>query len=78
MKSLGLLDLMFLYGESQRTMMHVAGLFTFKLPEDAPADFLKKIMEDIKGSSEIHPPWNLKLKTSQVLKNPMFDPDHKL
>jgi WS/DGAT/MGAT family acyltransferase len=48
--------------ESRDTPMHVAGLSPFTLPEDAPPDFLRTLMADLRSSREFMPPWNYCLR----------------
>ena len=64
-------DTMFLSLESRETMMHVAGLLPFSPPEDAPPDHLRRLTDELRASPEVHPPWNLKLRTPDFLLNPM-------
>jgi WS/DGAT/MGAT family acyltransferase len=47
--------------------MHVGGLFEFTLPDDAPADYLKQLFEQMREPHPIPPPWNLKLVETPVL-----------
>src|ERR1700724_3281011 len=47
--------------------MHVGGLFEFTLPEDAPADYLKREFERLRETRTIPPPWNLALVQSPLL-----------
>lgn len=72
-------DLMFLLGESRETMMHVGGLLPFTPPADAPPDYLRTIVQEIRQSKTVCAPWNLKLNTPGFLKNPLAawveDPD---
>ena len=69
-KRLTPMDAMFLYGETPETMMHVGGLMTFTPAADAPADFLRQLMEEFKTTSPVYAPWNMKLKTPGFLYNP--------
>ncbi|HXL62406.1 MAG TPA: wax ester/triacylglycerol synthase domain-containing protein, partial [Mycobacterium sp.] len=39
-------DLLFLYGETPSSMMHVAALMPFTPPDDAPASYLRQMFED--------------------------------
>ena len=39
---LGLQDLIFIYGETSSSKMHVAGLLPFTPPADAPVDYLRR------------------------------------
>jgi diacylglycerol O-acyltransferase len=55
------LDAAWLVLESRDTPMHVGGLFEFTLPQDAPADYLKREFERMREAQTIPPPWNLKL-----------------
>ena len=64
---------MFLYLESRETMMHVAGLLQFTPPRDAPPDHLRKLVDEIRTltPAQIQRPWNLKLRTPDLLVNPL-------
>jgi WS/DGAT/MGAT family acyltransferase len=64
-------DAMFLYMESRETMMHVAGLLTFARPPDAPADHLRRLVDEMRAHPVVHRPWNGKLRTPDVLINPL-------
>lgn len=70
-KKLSMLDAMFLAGESRESMMHVGGLLTFTLPPDAPAGFLRELADELRGDVAIYPPWNLRLRFPELLKNPL-------
>ncbi len=63
-------DAVFLYGETRETMMHVASMLIFSPPNGVRPDFLRKIVEEIKETHDVYPPWNLKLKTPEFLANP--------
>ena len=41
-------DTMFLYGESREQMMHVAGMMPFTPAPDAPPDFLRCLMDELR------------------------------
>ena len=71
MKRLSPSDAMFLYAESRDTMMHVAGLLPFSAPPDAPPDHLRRLMDEIRQTPVVHSPWNLKLRTPDLLMNPL-------
>jgi len=71
MKRLSPNDAMFLYGESPETMMHVGSLMPFTVPADAPPTMLREIIEEIRDSSTLQPPWSLTLKHPHFLKHPM-------
>ncbi|HEX8951120.1 MAG TPA: wax ester/triacylglycerol synthase family O-acyltransferase [Polyangia bacterium] len=64
-------DTMFLYLESRETMMHVAGLLTFAPPPDTPPDHLRRLVDEMRASPVVHRPWNLKLRTPDLLVNPL-------
>lgn len=69
-------DAAFLRMESSRTPMHVGGLMVFKLPEGAPADYLRKLYDRIRQSSVETYPFNCKLKKGRFLKRaPSWEPD---
>ncbi|MBS2028546.1 MAG: wax ester/triacylglycerol synthase family O-acyltransferase [Deltaproteobacteria bacterium] len=70
-KPLSALDKLFLYLETRETMMHVAGLMPFTPPPDAPPDFLRELMAEVRESREVRPPWNLELATPRLLRNPL-------
>ncbi len=70
-KRLSPMDAMFLYGESRDTMMHVAGLIPLTPPADAGEDFFREIMDEIRTTLSVEPPWNLKLKTPNFRMNPL-------
>ena len=78
-KRLTPMDAMFLYGETPETMMHVGGLLPFTMPPDAPPDFLRRLMDEIRTTAPVHAPFNTKLKTPGFLLNPAHqwipDPD---
>lgn len=62
---------MFLYGESRETMMHVAGMMPFSPPRDAPPDYMRALMDEIRAGIAVHRPWNLRLRTPELLRNPL-------
>ena len=62
---------MFLYLESRETMMHVAGLLQFSPPPDAPSDHLRRLVDELRASPRVQEPWNLKLRTPDLLVNPL-------
>ena len=64
------LDASWLYTESRETPMHVGALMPFKLPADAPRDFLRQLMTDLRRHRHFAPPWNRRLASS-ILKNPL-------
>ena len=64
-------DAMFLYGESNETLMHVASLLPFTAPPDAPPHMLREIIDEVHATKTLGPPWNLKLKRPRFLKHPL-------
>lgn len=70
-KNISQLDAMFLYAETRKTMMHVAGLLLFQTPDDASPDYLRDFFQQLRETTEIHSPWNMKLKTPNMLLNPL-------
>ena len=70
-KKLSVVDAMFLAGESRESMMHVGGLFLFTPPPDAEPGFLRGWTDELRGLTRVNPPWNLRLRTPDFLKNPL-------
>jgi diacylglycerol O-acyltransferase / wax synthase len=70
-KKLGMLDALFLAAESRESMMHVGGLLVFTPPADAGPGFLRAITDELRNATTAQPPWNLKLRRPEVLKNPL-------
>ncbi|MDB4966805.1 MAG: Wax ester synthase/acyl-CoA:diacylglycerol acyltransferase [Myxococcales bacterium] len=62
---------MFLYMETRETMMHVSSMLPFSPPPDAPPDHLRRLMDEIRASPIVHRPFNLKLRTPELLVNPL-------
>jgi len=62
---------MFLYGESREQMMHVAGLMPFTPAPGSAPDHLRAVMDELRESPTVASPWNLKLRTPDLLWNPM-------
>ncbi len=69
-KRLSPTDSMFLVGETREVMFHVAGLMQFSPPPDAPPDYLRKLMSEVKANPGAFYPWNVRLKTPNLLSNP--------
>ncbi|MCZ0729425.1 WS/DGAT/MGAT family O-acyltransferase [Mycolicibacterium iranicum] len=67
---LGLQDLMFIYGETSSSKMHVAGLLPFTPPADAPSDYLRQMVDEAR-SQEVVPPWNRKLANPRLQFSPL-------
>lgn len=55
------LDATFLQIETRDTPMHVAGLQVFQMPKNAPANFIKNVVQALRGPEKLARPWNLKL-----------------
>jgi WS/DGAT/MGAT family acyltransferase len=59
---LGPLDAAWLFTESRATPNHVGGLLTFRLPDGAPKDFLRRLMTEFREHRTFAPPWNRRLR----------------
>lgn len=70
-KLLSTLDKLFMYLETRETMMHVAGLLPFTPPKDAPPEFLRELIAEVREAREVRPPWNRKLRTPRFMRNPL-------
>lgn len=64
------LDAAWLFTESRVTPNHVGGLLQFRLPPDAPRDFMRQLMADFRGHRTFTAPWNRRLKLA-FSKNPV-------
>lgn len=69
-KRLSPLDMMFLYGETSNSKMHVAALLPLTPPADAPADYLRRIIDDAR-QHEVVSPWNRKLAHPRLQYSPI-------
>ncbi len=69
---LGLQDLMFIYGETSSSKMHVAGLLPFTPPADLPRDYLRDMIDDARRQ-DVSAPWNLKLAHPRLQFSPVHD-----
>jgi WS/DGAT/MGAT family acyltransferase len=58
------LDAAWIVTESRATPNHVGGLLQFKLPDDAPQDFMRKMMAEFRGHRQFAAPWNQRLRQS--------------
>jgi WS/DGAT/MGAT family acyltransferase len=56
------LDAAWLFTESRATPNHVGGLLQFRLPENAPRDFVRRLMKEFRGHRRFRAPWNRRLK----------------
>ncbi len=59
---LNALDAAWIMTESRPTPNHVGGLLQFRLPEDAPREFMRQMMHDFRNHRNFAPPWNQRLK----------------
>jgi WS/DGAT/MGAT family acyltransferase len=62
---------MFLYGESREQMMHVAGMMPFTPAPDSSPDHMRELMNELRVGAAVQSPWNLKLRTPDLLWNPL-------
>jgi diacylglycerol O-acyltransferase len=62
-------DAMFLWGESNETMMHVASVMPFTPPEGSGDDFLGNLY-DAMLAAPVASPWNLRLTHPHMLRHP--------
>jgi WS/DGAT/MGAT family acyltransferase len=62
-------DLLFLFGETPSSMMHVGALMPFTPPAGAPLDYLRQMFEDTRHL-EVVAPWNRKLSHPRMLYRP--------
>lgn len=77
MRPLHPIDLLFLSLEKRQQPMHVAGLFLFQLPENAPETFIQDLVNDIRLNKNIPiPPFNQKLNGLFWDNDALFDLDH--
>jgi WS/DGAT/MGAT family acyltransferase len=53
--------------ESRDTPMHVAALCPFTPPEDAPPDYLRTLMAELRACREFVPPWNYCLRSPGLM-----------
>jgi diacylglycerol O-acyltransferase len=56
------LDTAWIFTESRATPNHVGGLLQFRLPADAPRDFMRQMMAEFRNHRTFTPPWNRRLK----------------
>ena len=56
------LETAWIFTESRATPNHVGGLLQFRLPEDAPRDFMRQMMAEFRNHRSFAPPWNRRLK----------------
>ncbi|MGH8445518.1 MAG: WS/DGAT/MGAT family O-acyltransferase [Solimonas sp.] len=68
MRYLSPVDAAFLQMESPRTPMHVGGLLTFRLPDDAPPDYLRELFAQLRAQVPTTPPFSLRLARKRFRK----------
>ena len=68
MKYLSPIDAAFLRMESKRTPMHVGAMMTFRLPDDAPPDFVRKLMQQMREQPFMPPPFGSRLARGRFSK----------
>ena len=68
MKRLNMLDASWLMVESPETAMQVAGLQIFKLPKNAPDDFIQNLVQYLRSFPVTTPPFNYRLARSPLAK----------
>ncbi|MDY6999354.1 MAG: wax ester/triacylglycerol synthase family O-acyltransferase [Actinomycetota bacterium] len=67
---LGLQDLLFIYGETSSSKLHVGGLLPFTPPADAPRDYLRRAVDEAR-SLDVVAPWNRKLAHPRLQFSPL-------
>ena len=70
-KKLSVFDAFFLAAETREAMMHVGGLLIFTPPPDAHPQLLRHLADELRESFAVYPPWNQRLWTPDLLKNPL-------
>lgn len=79
MQHLTTIDAAFLQMESARTPMHVGGLLTFRLPDDAPADFLRTLFANQRAQLPSTAPFNQRLVPKRLRKlKPAWEEAHNI
>jgi diacylglycerol O-acyltransferase len=64
------IDASWIITETRAAPNHVGGLLQFRLPDGAPRDFLRRLMQDFRAHRTFAPPWNRRLKYA-FNKNPV-------
>lgn len=70
-KRLSVMDASFVQGESGATMMHVAGMNTYRMPETDPVAFMRRIAEEVRSGLTVQAPWNWRLRNPELLRSPV-------
>lgn len=66
MKRLSLMDAAFLRMETKRTPMHVGAMMTFKLPPNAPPDFIRRLIAQMSHQPFMPPPFGCRLAQGRL------------
>ncbi|AXQ29955.1 wax ester/triacylglycerol synthase family O-acyltransferase [Solimonas sp. K1W22B-7] len=66
MQYLSPVDASFLRMESKRTPMHVGGMLTFKLPDNAPPDFLRDLLQHMRSTPFMPHPFDCRLARGRM------------
>lgn len=64
------LDAIFLIGETPQTLMHVASLLHFTVPDGEEDTFLPGLIADVRASA-VEAPWCLRLQTHRLMRQPV-------
>jgi diacylglycerol O-acyltransferase / wax synthase len=64
---LGLQDAQMLLGDSPNTPMHVGGFNVYRLPEGAPDDFVRHLVQQFRAQAIASPPWTYRLAKQGAL-----------
>ena len=64
---LGRQDAQFLLGDSPETPMHVGGYNVYRLPDGAPDDFVRRLVERLREQPIVSPPWRYRLTQQSAL-----------
>ncbi len=63
-------EAVFLAAESRESMMHVGALMPFTPPPDAPPDFLRQLLAELREAPPVQPPWSRRLHNPDRLASP--------
>jgi WS/DGAT/MGAT family acyltransferase len=56
------LDAAWILTEARATPNHVGGLLQFRLPDDAPRDFMRELVTAFRSHRDFTPPWNRRMR----------------
>ena len=65
-KRLNLVDTAWLNVETENAPMQVGGLLTFRMPDDAPKDLPRRIVEHYHSFTKAYSPWNHRLRAGRL------------